>query len=182
MTWYIILGIVIIIALYIIVTKNAFVQLLNKVNEGFSTMDVYLGKRWDLIPNLVNTVKGYAKHEKNLLEEITKLRSANYKDLSTDEKVSKNQELSQAIGRLFVAVENYPDLKANQNFIELQKELSKVEEDIANARTYYNATVRLYNNKVEMIPSNIVASMFKYVTKPMFEIDEAKRENVKVEI
>lgn len=173
--------ILVIILFYIVITKNSFVALLNKVNEGFSTMDVYLKKRWDLIPNLVNTIKGYAKHEKDILENITKLRSGNYNDLTDEEKVSKNQELTKEIQKLMVVVENYPELKANENFLSLQKDLKSLEDDISNARKYYNATVRKYNNKVEMIPSNFVAMIFSYKTKKMFEITDEERETVKVE-
>ena len=143
-------------------------------------MDVYLKKRWDLIPNLVETVKGYAKHEKDTLQEVISLRNAPYESMSDDEKVKTNQKLSQSVTKIMALAEAYPELKANENFKELSKDLSKIEEDIANSRKYYNGTVRTYNNKVEMVPSNIVASIFGFKTITMFEVDAAERENVKV--
>ena len=179
---YIIIGIVVVLLiLYFVSTYNTFVRLKNTVEEAFSTMDVYLKQRWDLIPNIVETVKGYAKHEKSTLEEVIKLRNTAYDQMSPDEKLEANKSLSQGITKIMALAESYPDLKANENFKDLSQQLTKVEADIANARKYYNAVVRKFNDKVEMFPSNIVAKLFHYKKEKMFEIQEAERENVKVE-
>ena len=182
MVGYIILGILIIILICFFVTYNSLIKLSNKVKEAFSTMDVYLKKRWDLIPNLVETVKGYAKHEKDTLEEIILLRNKSYDNISDDDKINDNEKISKSINRIMLLAESYPELKASDNFKNLSNELSKVEEDIANSRKYYNGTVRLYNNKVEMFPSNIIAKIFKYESKKMFEASLDEKENVKVEL
>ncbi len=179
---YIIIAIVIIILIALFVTYNSFVKLSNKVKEAFSTMDVYLKKRWDLIPNIVETVKGYAKHEKDTIKEVVNLRNSAYDRMSNDEKIKTNEQLSKGINKVMALAESYPDLKASENFKDLSSQLTKVEEDIANSRKYYNATVRIYNNKVEMFPSNIIAKIFGYKSKNMFEASEEERENVKVEL
>ena len=179
---YIILLIIILIIIYAFALYNNFVKLNNKVKEAFSTMDVYLKKRWDLIPNIVETVKGYAKHEKDTLEEVVELRNSTYDKMSDDEKIKTNEQLSSSISKIMVLAEAYPDLKANENFKNLSKELSKVEDDIANSRKYYNGVVRIYNNNVEMFPSNIFAGLFGYKSKAMFEASANERENVKVEL
>lgn len=177
---YIIIAIVLIIVMYVLVTYNNFIKLKNMVQEAFSTMDVYLKKRWDLIPNLIETVKGYVKHEENTLKEIVDLRGSSYDSMSDDEKVKANQTISKDINKIMLVAENYPDLKASANFQDLSRELTKVEEDIANARKYYNGAVEMFNNKVEMFPSNILAKLFGYKSKAMFETDSNERENVKV--
>jgi len=177
---YIIIAIVLIIVMYVLVTYNNFIKLKNMVQEAFSTMDVYLKKRWDLIPNLIETVKGYVKHEENTLKEIVDLRGSSYDSMSDDEKVKANQTISKDINKIMLVAENYPDLKASANFQDLSRELTKVEEDIANARKYYNGAVEMFNNKVEMFPSNILAKLFGYKPKAMFETDSDERENVKV--
>ena len=179
---YIIIVIVVIILIAFFVTYNSFVRLNNKVKEAFSTMDVYLKKRWDLIPNIVETVKGYAKHEKDTLEEVINLRNSVYDKMSDDEKIKANEQLSSGINKIMALAEAYPDLKASENFKDLSNQLAKVEDDIANARKYYNGTVRIYNDKVEMFPSNVVAKICGYKSKNMFEVSEAERENVKVEL
>ncbi len=179
---YILIGVIVIILVLLFVTYNSFANLNNKVKEAFSTMDVYLKKRWDLIPNIVETVKGYVKHEENVLKEVVSLRNSVYDDMTTNEKIKTNETLSKSISKIMALSEEYPVLKASENFINLSNQLSKVEDDIANARKYYNGTVRIFNNKVEMFPSNIVAKIFGYKTKDMFEASEAERENVKVEL
>ena len=151
---YIIIAIVVLILIYFGVTYNSFVKLNNTVKEAFSTMDVYLKKRWDLIPNIVETVKGYAKHDK----------------------------LSQGINKLMAIAEAYPDLKANENFKDLSQQLTKVEDDIANSRKYYNGAVRIFNDKVQMFPSNIVAGMLGFREQKMFEASESERETVQVKL
>ena len=159
---------------------NRGIGLRNYVREAFSTMDVYMKKRWDLIPNLVETVKGYASHEKEVLEKLTELRNQNYSSMTMEEKMKANSNLSLGISKLIAVAENYPDLKANQTFSQLMGELSSIEADIANARKYYNGTVRELNNYTEIFPSNIIASMFGIKAEKMFEIDEVQRQNIQV--
>lgn len=179
---YALITIIVVILIYAFILYNSFVNLNNKIKEAFSTMDVYLKKRWDLIPNLVETVKGYAKHEKDTLKEVIELRSGTYDNMSSDEKIKKNEMLASKINRIMVLAEAYPELKASENFKNLSNELSKVEEDIANSRKYYNGVVRIYNNKVEMFPSNLFAKLFGYKSKNMFEATTEERVNVKVEL
>lgn len=183
MTIFIIVIVVILIILnYVIKKYNDLVKGRNKVEEAFSTMDVYLKKRFDLIPNLVSTVKGYTNYESTTLEKIVKERAQSYNTMNIDDKVKLNNELSSAIGKILAVAEQYPDLKANQNFLDLSSQLSSIEDEIANSRKYYNATVRAYNNKVQMFPGNIVAKIFKFNKCTMFEVsNENERENVKVE-
>ena len=161
---------------------NLFKRRKNEVNEAFATMDVYLKKRWDLIPNMVETVKGYAKHEKDTLEKIVQLRNGAYDKMSDDEKIKTNEQLSGGISKIMALAEAYPELKASENFKDLSNQLAKVEDDIANSRKYYNGVVRIYNNKVEMFPSNIYAKIFGYKSKTMFEISTRERENIKIEL
>ena len=179
---YIIIAIIVLILIYFGVTYNSFVKLSNTVKEAFSTMDVYLKKRWDLIPNIVETVKGYAKHEKSTLKEIIELRNSTYDNMSANEKVDVNNKLSQGINKLMAIAEAYPDLKANENFKDLSQQLTKVEDDIANSRKYYNGAVRIFNDKVQMFPSNIVAGMLGFKEQKMFEASESERENVQVKL
>ncbi len=180
---FIVLAIIIgIIAFYVVGLNNNLVRLNNKVNEAFSTMDVYLKKRWDLIPNLVETVKGYAKHEKGTLEEVIKLRGGvSYDSMSNDEKIKTNTVLSRGISKIIALSEAYPELKANENFKDLSNQLTKLEEDIANARKYYNGSVRIFNDKVQIFPNSLFAGMLGYKPKDMFNIDESERNNVKIQ-
>lgn len=180
---YTIVLIILVVAILIVVflIYNSLVKLKFKVEEAFSTMDVYLKKRWDLIPNLVSTVKGYAKHERETLEEIILLRNSSYDKLTPEGKMDTAANVASAIEKVMILAESYPDLKASDNFKNLANELSLVEDEIANARKYYNATVRMFNNKVEMFPSNIVARLLHYQKKTMFEIKAAERENIKIE-
>lgn len=181
MPWIILAVVVVLLLIYVMSTYNSLVRLRNSVKEAFSTMDVYLKKRWDLIPNIVETVKGYAKHEKETLEGVIKLRNGAYDKMSTEEKIETNQALSRGITKIMALAENYPDLKANENFKDLQGQLTRIEEDIANSRKYYNAVVRNFNDKVQVFPSNIIAGLFHFKEEKMFEIVESERENVKVE-
>ena len=177
----IVIVLVVLIGLYILITHNKLVGLENSVDEAFATMDVYLKKRWELIPNLVETVKGYTKHESETLKGIVELRGNTYNSLSAEEKMSKNALLSKSINNIMALAEEYPDLKASENFQQLSMELSNIEGEIAQSRKYYNAVVKEFNNKVEMIPSNLVAKMMKLKEKSMFNINEDERQNVKVE-
>ena len=179
---YIIIGVIILLLIYVFATYNNLIKLENNVKESFATMDVFLKKRWDLIPNLLETVKGYAKHEKETLKEITNLRKNSYDDMSIDRKISSNEKLGQSIGKLIALAEAYPELKSNENYLNMSNELTKLEDDIANSRKYYNAVVRNFNNKVQLIPSNIIAKIFGFKTVKMFEVSESEKENVKVEI
>ena len=177
----IIIGVIVIaIIAYLISLYNSLVKMRNTVEEAFSTMDVYLKQRWDLVPNLVETVKGYAKHEKDTLTQVLAARSGAYTNMSTEEKIAANKKLTEGLGRLFAVAEAYPQLQANESFQNLQSELSRLETDIANSRKYYNGAVRAYNDKVQMFPNNMFAGMFKFTKKEMFEIEEKQRENVKV--
>lgn len=178
----IIAGIVLVVVIiYVISTYNRLIRHRHIVEEGFSNMDVYMKKRWDLIPNLVATVKGYAKHEKETLAEIISLRNKPYDSMSSDEKIDTNSKISQGITKIMALSEAYPDLKANENFKELSRDLSATEAEIANSRKYYNGAVRNYNGIVQLFPSNIVAKLFGFKACKMFEISSNERENVKVE-
>lgn len=175
--------IIIIILLYILFFYNSLIKLNNNVKEAFSTMDVYLKKRWDLIPNIVEIIKGYTKYEAATLEKIVTLRNINYNLLSEEEKIKENTNLNNEINKFMVLAENYPNLKASENFKDLNNSLTKVEDEIANSRKYYNATVRIFNNKIEIFPNNILAKIFGYKRKNMFELDnknETNKINVKL--
>lgn len=178
----VIIGIIALIAIYVLVQYNSFIKLKNRVKEAFSTMDVYLKKRWDLVPNLVEVVKGYVKHESGVLEEIVKLRNISYDKMSLSDKIDTNEQLSSGLSKIMAVAESYPDLKASQNFSDLTHQLSKIEDEIANSRKYYNAVVRNLNTKVEMFPSNIVAGMFNFKVQKMFEANDDERNNIKVEL
>lgn len=181
MIW-IVLGIIVILVLWAVMTYNGFISLRNQVEEAFSTMDVYLKKRYDLIPNLVETVKGYAKHEKETLENVIGARNAAVNAKSVNEKFAAEKQLAQSLVHLNAVAEQYPDLKANANFLSLQSDLKQMEGEIANSRKYYNALVRKFNTKCETVPSNLIASMFHFERKPLFEVDTPEeRQNVKVQ-
>ena len=170
------------VVVWIFTTYNALIKLKNNVEEGFATMDVYMKKRYDLIPNLVETVKGYAKHEKETLTAVMDCRNNALKATNVKDKAQTESQLTDSIKTLFAVAENYPDLKANTNFLDLQQQLTSVEQDIANSRKYYNSVVKMLNNKVEMFPSNVIAKWFKFTKKDMFEVaSSAERENVKVQ-
>lgn len=177
----IIVGLVVIIGLWLVMSRNSFVSIKNQVEEAFATMDVYLKKRYDLIPNLVETVKGYASHESETFAQVTKARTAAMNAGSIDEKIANENMLSGTLKSLFAIAEAYPQLQANTNFLDLQRQLSQIEDEIANSRKYYNAIVRTMNTKVEMFPSNLVASMFGFKKQSFFEVGTPdERENVKV--
>ena len=181
---WIILGVivllVIVIIMWVISTYNALISLKNRVKDQWAQIDVQLKRRFDLIPNLVETVKGYAKHESETLESVIKARNTYVSATTPEDQMKADGELEKAITKLFALAESYPDLKANTNFQHLQTELSETEGKIASARQFYNDTVLMYNNKVQMVPSNIVAGMFKFNTEAFFEVNEQERENVQV--
>ena len=184
MSWFLWVGIgvVVVAVLWVILAYNSFVRLKNQVENSWSQIDVQLKRRTDLIPNLISTVKGYVKHERETLESVTKARTEMI-NASGDVKKSAEAEnmLSGALKSLFAVAEAYPDLKANQNFLQLQEELSGTENKVAAARQYYNDSVMEYNTKRESFPSNFIASMFKFMEKDLFEIEETEREVPKVE-
>lgn len=177
MVMYIVIGVVVVLLILVLFTYNNLVQLRNKVKEAFSTMDVYLKKRYDLIPNLVDIVKGYAQHETDTLQEVTKMRvNAQKGDLNTA--IDSEVKIGDALQSLLVVVEKYPDLKANTNFLDLQERLSKMEEEIAFSRRYYNGSVREYNNKCQMFPFNLIAGMFGFKALPMFQVESEQERKV----
>ncbi|MGI6168214.1 MAG: LemA family protein [Christensenellales bacterium] len=181
MGWIIAGVIVLILIIWFVATYNKFIRLKNTIEEAFSTMDVYLKKRYDLIPNLVETVKGYAAHEKETLQNVVAARSMAQGATTLDEKLAGENMLTNTLRTLFAVAESYPDLKANVNFMDLQRQLSSLEDEIASSRKYYNAIVRQFNTSLQTFPSSIIASIFKFEKQPMFEINEQERENVKVQ-
>lgn len=176
-----IIGLVVILGIISISYYNAFVKLRNQADEAFSTMDVYLKKRYDLIPNLVETVKHYAIHEKETLERVIGARNMAMGSQTMDERVQNENMLSGTLKTLFAVSENYPNLKADTSFLNLQNQLSSLENEISQARKYYNGAVRALNTKIEMFPSNIVANITGFKKYPFFEAVESERENVKVQ-
>ncbi|CDF20581.1 lemA family protein [Clostridium sp. CAG:609] len=181
MKWWIILIIVLVLlVLWVINTYNKLIALRNRVKDQWAQIDVQLKRRFDLIPNLVETVKGYTKHESETLEAVIKARNTYVTAGTPEAQMKADGELTQAISKLFALTESYPDLKANTNFQHLQEELTQTESKIASARQFYNDTVMLYNNKVSMVPSNIIASLFKFNKEAFFEANETERQNVSV--
>lgn len=166
----IIISLVILTIVYFVYIYNTLIRLRNMVNEAWSGIDVQLQKRHDLIPNIVKVVQGYASHEKNLFESITRLRTQGIQADNVKEQEAAEVGLSKALGSLFVVVENYPELKANQNFHELQKELAAVENDLQRARRYYNGSVRNYNILIEQFPSLLVAKAANHTQRDFFDI------------
>ncbi len=177
----VVVAIVVLILLYLMSTYNTLVKLRNKVKDQWAQIDVVLKNRHDLIPNLVETVKGYASHEKETLEAVVVARNKAVSASSPSEEIEAEKEVSQTLGRLFALAENYPDLKANTNFTDLQHKLSEVEEKIRFARQFYNDTVLTYKNRLEVFPSNIVANLFGFKPEAFFAATEEERENVKVQ-
>jgi LemA protein len=170
------------IILWLIVVFNSFIRLKNQVKNAWSQIDVQLKRRCDLIPNLINTVKGYAKHEKEVLENVTKARTSimnangNVKEMANGENM-----LSDALKSLFAVSENYPQLRANENFMQLQEELTGTENKVAASRQYYNDIVMEYNTKKESFPDNVIAKIFNFSQKDLFEIQEAEKKVPKIE-
>jgi LemA protein len=184
LSFFIIAAIVIVVAAlagYVISIYNKLAKSKIRVSEAFSTMDVFLKKRWDLIPNIVESVKGYVKHEDSLFRDIAELRSNAISAKTNKEKFEFEQQASQNISSLIAIAESFPELKANKGFNELREELVQCEEDIANARKYYNAVVKEYNTSIVIFPAAIVAKMFGHKEMEMFRIDDSERQNVKIE-
>ena len=175
MTGIIILVAVVIIAFILIGMYNNLVKLRNNRENAFANIDVQLKQRYDLVPQLVNTVKGYAAHERELLEKVTAARSACMNATSINDRVQADNALGAALSGLRVAVEAYPELKANQNFLQLQNELSDIENKLASVRRFFNSATKELNNAVQSFPSNIIAGMFGFKKEPMFEIPASDR-------
>lgn len=168
------------VAVWLMTIYNRLVRLRNAAEEAFNSINVYLKQRYDLIPNLVNTVKGYMKHESETLERIVELRSKAMNAGPQDAGAAESA-LTGALKSVFALAENYPDLKASQDFLQLQETLTNLEESIQRSRRYYNATVRDLNDAVEVFPNTLVAGMFGFGRMPYFEVEEAETKNVKVE-
>ncbi|WP_345986346.1 LemA family protein [Sulfurimonas sp. HSL-1656] len=178
MTALIIIAVIVVI---IVLMYNSLVAKKNQVDNIFAGIDAVLKKRYNLIPNLVSSVQQYMQHERGILEKVTELRSQAMKPgISDEQKIALDKQITSALGSIMVAVENYPDLKANENVMHLQRSLSEIEAQIAAARRAYNQAVTDYNNAIEMIPTNILANMMHYTRKQVFEITEDERKNVDV--
>ena len=176
------IGVTLVLGLWLIVAYNGLVRFRNRVKNAWSQIDVQLKRRHDLIPNLLETVKGYAAHEKDTLERVVQARSQAVSATGVEQQSRAEGELSQALGRLMVVVEQYPDLKANQNFLSLHEELTSTENKIGFSRQYYNDEVMQYNTRIQSVPTNIVAGMFRFADEAFFEIeDQAAREAPKVQ-
>ena len=178
--WMILIIVLVLIVLWAISVYNSLIALRNRVKDQWAQIDVQLKRRFDLIPNLVETVKGYTKHESETLEAVIKARNTYVSATVPEEQMKADGELTKAISKLFALTESYPDLKANTNFQALQQELTETESKIAAARQFYNDTVMVYNNKVSMVPSNIIASLFRFEKEAFFEANETERQNVQV--
>ena len=178
---WVIIGIVVLLLLIFGGTYNRLVALRNRIDNAWSQIGVQLKRRYDLIPNLVNTVKGYAAHEKEIFEKVAEARNSAISAKSVPDQAQAENQITQALRQLFAVVENYPDLKANQNFLALQEELTATEGRIAFARQFYNDTVLSYNNKVQQFPSRIVAGMFNFTPREPFQVEEAATGPVNVQ-
>jgi LemA protein len=178
---WIVVGIAVLIVLFVIVTYNRLVRLRNRVEAAWSQIDVQLRRRHDLIPNLVETVKGYAAHERETLEAVTKARQQAVAAQGVEEQAQAENFLTQTLRQLFAVSEAYPDLKANENFLALQEELTGTESRIAFSRQFYNEQVLAYDNALETFPSNVIAGAFSFEAKVYFEAEEASREPVRVD-
>lgn len=165
---------------FVILIYNSLVVLRNRIKEAASSIDVQLKRRADLIPNLVETVKGYAKHERGIFENVSKARSALLSAKGMKEKAQADNMLTETLKSLFAVAENYPELKANQNFLELQRQLEDTEDKIAYARQFYNSVVLEYNNRIQVFPSNIIANMFGFKSEEFFDAGEEERKKVEV--
>jgi LemA protein len=178
---WVLMGIVAVLIIWLIAVYNGLVRLKNRVDEAWSDIDVQLKRRYDLIPNLVNTVKGYAAHEKEVFEKVTEARTRAMGAQSAGDKAQAENMLSQTLKSLFAVAEAYPDLKANQNFLELQRELTDTEDKIQASRRFYNGNVRDFNTKIQVFPNNMIAGSLGYVAREFFEAGEGEKEAVKVE-
>ncbi len=180
MWWIIPVVIVLLLVLWFLTTYNKLIVLRNRKDDQWAQIDVQLKRRADLIPNLVETVKGYAKHESGTLESVIQARNSYVSAKTPEDKIDASNQLTGAISKLFALSESYPDLKANQNFLSLQTDLKETEDKISITRQFYNDTVLKYNNKLEVVPSNIVASIAGFKKAKFFEVSDAEKEAPKV--
>ena len=178
---WIILGLLVLVAIYVLVTYNGLVGMRNRIENAWAQIDVQLKRRYDLIPNLVETVKGYAAHERDTLEAVIQARNVAMAAQGPQDQAAAENMITGALKSVFALSEAYPDLKANQNFLNLQEELTGTEGRIAYARQFYNDTVYRYNTKIQSVPSNIVANQFNFSEREYFEVDDAARGNVQVD-
>ncbi len=176
----ILVGIIVVLVLYVIFTYNRLIRFRNQIDNAWSQIDVQLKRRIDLIPNIVETVKGYAKHEKSVLENVTKARAALLKATTPKQLAKASNQIEGTLKTLFAVSENYPQLKANENFLQLQEELSGTESKIAYARQFYNDNVLSYNNLIQQFPSNFFAQHFSFEQRESFEAQATERKPVKV--
>lgn len=180
---YIVLGVIVILALLVVALYNGLVRSRIRTEEAWSGMDVQLKRRYDMIPNLVEVVKGYVQHEKDVLQKVTEARANAMKSQGVGAQAKNENMLSEALKSLFAVAENYPDLKANQNFLKLQEEYAIVEDAIQGARRLYNSAVNGLNSRIQTFPSNIIAGMFNFKNKEFFEVEgAAERENIKIKM
>lgn len=178
----ILLTVIILIVLIFIATYNKLVKLRVNVEEGFATMDVHLKKRYDLIPNLVEAIKGYEAYESSTLKEVIEARSQAMAAQTSGDVIEANQVLSSGLGKLIALAESYPDLKANTTYLNLQTELSEAEDDIANARLYYNGTVKIFNKNIIVFPTVLIAGMLGFVSYKFYEATSSERESIKINL
>ncbi len=177
---WVVIGIVVLVILYLILSYNRLITLRNRIENAWSQIDVQLKRRFDLIPNLMETVKGYMKHEKDTLKEVTEARTSFLNATGPASKAQAENQLAGALKTIFAVAESYPKLQASENFMQLQEELSGTESKIAYARQFYNDNVLEYENKRERFPTNIIAGMFNFTTKEFFKTEGKERENVHV--
>lgn len=180
MTLYIIGGVLLLFLILLAVAYNSMVGIKNQAEEAFSTMDIYMKKRFDLIPNLVETVKGYATHERDTLEKVIQARNQGMNSKSIEDKQASENMMASTLKSLFAVTENYPDLKADRGFQNLQEQLESIETDIAQSRKYYNAVVKTFNTKTAMFPKSILTSILGFKKYPYFTIENHERQNVQV--
>jgi LemA protein len=181
MLWLLLVGLLV-IAVWVVVLFNGLIHLRNTGNNAWSDVDVHLKKRHDLVPNLVETVKGYARHEKETLERVVRARNQAMGAATTAAKSMAENDLTQSLRGLFALAEAYPDLKANEGFLGLQRDLSRIEDDIANARRYYNAVVRDFNTKQEVFPANLIAQVLGFETRSFFQAEASERQAASVQL
>lgn len=177
---YILLGFVGILVFYVITLNNSLVKMRLTVNEATSDIETFLKQRYDMIPNLVETVKGYAKHEKGIFESVSELRSKAMSAGSVEEKIKLEGELQKGISKIFAIAESYPELKANENFLNLQANLKDMEDEIQKSRRFYNGTVRDFNTKIQVFPNNVIVGILGFKAFPFFEAEEEEKKNVEV--
>lgn len=180
MITYILIGILVLVLLWVLFTYNSFISLVNQTKNAWSDIDVQLKRRYSLIPNLVEIVKGYAKHEKGVFEKVTKARTEAISAQTVQDKEKAENMLSSALKSLFAVAEAYPNLKASENFSNLQQELTDTENKIEGSRRFYNANVRDLNTKIEMFPYNILAGMFNFKKWEFFQATETEKQDIKV--